>query len=348
MTTIGKLEALGHIRTQRHPTLPLTVCKYTRQFQARGLWDKQMLGMRGSVYDDDGNLVSQPLNKFFNYGEKPTPDGAYTVQRKLDGTCIVVFRYRGEPVVHTLGSFTSPQAAAARRHVERTYGWDWLEEGGTYVFEWLDPENFTTLRHRGEPTLVLLTWLVYGWEILIPATHWPGPVVESIRVLPGDIEALQAGVPDDEEGYVLVFDSFRLGQRNRMKIKGARYLALHRAKWNLTERVVWEYTFEKPDEQAAFLAQLDEEAVMWFCEIQARMRSHVAVIQARAEKSYRHVVEDGPTFRDQIEIAKQLDPPYRHAVLARLNGKEMPTALFAKEVRPRGSVPFAPATEEVA
>ena len=104
MVDIAKLEALGHIRTQRHPELPLVVCKYTRQFQQRGLWDKQMLGMRGSVYDTDGELISQPLRKFFNYGEKPTPDGTYTVQKKLDGTCIVAFRWDGIPVVHTLGS----------------------------------------------------------------------------------------------------------------------------------------------------------------------------------------------------------------------------------------------------
>ena len=74
MVSIEKLAQLGHIRTERHPTLPLVVCKYTRQFQARGLWDKQMLTMRGAVYHDDGQLVSQPLNKFFNYGEKPTPE----------------------------------------------------------------------------------------------------------------------------------------------------------------------------------------------------------------------------------------------------------------------------------
>lgn len=344
MVDIAKLESLGHIRTQRHPELPLIVCKYTRQFQQRGLWDKQMLGMRGAVYDTDGELISQPLRKFFNYGEKPKPDGTYTVQKKLDGTCIVAFRWNGIPVVHTLGSFTSPQAEAARQYIEDVYGWDWLGEGITYVFEWLDPDNFTTLQHRGDRQLVLLAWLINGWEILMPCESWPGPVVQTVD--PDDIDQLQANVPDDEEGYVLVFDSFQLGQRNRMKIKGERYLAMHRAKWNLTERVVWEYTFERPDEQAAFVAQLDEEARMWFDAVQNRMREHVTLMRSRADVAYQHAVNGGSTLREQIEVAKQLDPPYRHIVLYRLNGKQVDDSVFAREVKPKGSTPYAPVADE--
>lgn len=150
----------GWITTQRHPDLPLTVCKYARQYQALAQWDDVMLGMRGAVFDDDGRQVNAPLRKFFNYGEAPTPTGRYVVQEKLDGTCVVAFTWQGQPVVHTLGSFTSSQAIAARRHIETTYGFDWMESDRTYVNEWMDPDNFVTLPYRGAKRLVLLSAIV--------------------------------------------------------------------------------------------------------------------------------------------------------------------------------------------
>lgn len=345
---LQELEATGSIRTQRHPYLPLTVCKYTRQFQMRGEWDDVMLTMRGSVYDDDGHRVSQPLNKFFNYGEVAVPDGPYAVERKLDGTCIVVFAWEGQPVVHTLGAFTSPQAEAARRFIDETYGWEWLWTGQTFVFEWLDPDNFTTLRHRGPKQLVLLATLENGTEVPPSYTDWPGPVVELIEVLPDDIEALQAGIPDDEEGYVLVFGDRELGQHRRLKVKGARYLELARAKWNLTERTVWEYTFRRDiADKVAFAMQLDEEAQLWVSNVATSMRESVQLMHWGAERDLLQITGATHDHRERIEAAKQLEQPNRHYVLMRLNGKTPGEEPFIKAIKPRATASFAPAMAEV-
>lgn len=240
---IDNYRALGWISAQRHPSLPIIVCKYTRQFQQAGEWTDVMLGMRGAVYDDNGIKVSTPLNKFFNPGEWNDPAGDdFAVFDKLDGTCIVAFLWEGQPIVHTLGSFVSQQAKDAYRYIDRTFGFDWMWQGYTYVFEWLDPANFVALRWQGEPRLThLFVSDPNGMEVRV--NHWPGHYVE-YRAISGDPEQLRALVRDDEEGFVLVYSEIYRGQRRRLKIKGERYLALHRMVWGLSEATVWEALYQ--------------------------------------------------------------------------------------------------------
>src|ERR1700751_866526 len=61
---------------------------------------------RGSAYDEDGNLVSRPLHKFFNMGEKDylTPDklkertDVAAVFDKLDGSMVATAWVKGDMV----------------------------------------------------------------------------------------------------------------------------------------------------------------------------------------------------------------------------------------------------------
>lgn len=348
MIDIEAYRQRGWISTQRHPELPLTVCKYTRQFQHVGEWDEVMIGMRGAVYDDAGMRVNAPMHKFFNLGERPTPEGNYIVQEKLDGTCIVAFRWHGGPVVHTLGAFGSPQAIAARAWIERTFGWDWLDDDTTYVFEWMDAGNLTTLRWTGEPTLKLLFASDGIAEFLISSVQWPGERVGQIDVT-GTPEELATMVSDDEEGYVLVYDGAHMGQRHRLKVKGAHYLAMHRAVWGLSEKVVWEYLFDKTEmERALFLATLDEEARLWFRDVAAAMNADVAELRDEAERLYDHATTGVPDIRDRAATINRYDPVFKAYCFMRMNGKPRYENVLARHIKPKGHTPYTGIKDEAA
>lgn len=344
---IKQLRDLGWITTQRHPTLPLTVCKYSRHFQAYGNWDEVMLSMRGAVVDDHGVMVNHPMHKFFNLGEAETPSGKYIVQEKLDGTCIVVFQWEGHVIVHTLGAFGSPQAQAARGWIERNYGWDWMLPEDTYVFEWMDPDSFTTLRWRGEPTLKLLFVCDGIAEIAVePDGTWPGEIVR-ILDLEGDPESLATMVRDDEEGYVLVYDELHNWQRRRLKVKGARYLELHRMVWNLSETTVWEVLFQKSEmERALFRSTLDHEARTWFDETAARMTNAVSSMRAEADAVYDSIREGDK--RLMAARIKMRDPEIQPYLFMRMNGKPGGNGYLAKLIKPKGHTAYAAAREDEA
>lgn len=337
---INQLRDLGWITTQRHPTLPLTVCKYSRHFQAAGNWDDVMLTMRGAVVDDHGVRVNHPMHKFFNLGEAEAPTGRFTVQEKLDGTCIVVFQWEGKVLVHTLGAFGSPQALAAREWIERNFGWDWMLEEDTYVFEWMDPDNFTTLRWRGESTLKLLFVCDGVAEIAVePSGSWPGEIVRTLD-LQGDPEALAGMVRDDEEGYVLVYDDIYNWQRRRLKVKGARYLELHRMVWNLSETTVWEMVFQRSEmERALFRSTLDEEARMWFDETAARMKAAVADLRGQADAIYESIRESDK--RLMAARIKMRDADLQPYLFMRMNGKPGGDGYLAKLIKPKGHTAYA-------
>ena len=130
------------LHMQVHPTLPLRIYKYTQECVFSRAWDDITMNMRGTVIDDNGNLISNPFPKFFNLEElEPLgislPNLPYKVYDKADGSLIEVFMYCGDFVVSSAGSFTSPQAIAAEKLLKTKYSHllKHIEEGKTYLFE---------------------------------------------------------------------------------------------------------------------------------------------------------------------------------------------------------------------
>ena len=78
----------GLLECQSHPTLPLKIYNYSRDWQFEKKWDDITLAMRGTVLDNEGNLVAKSFNKFFNYEEIGNlPNEKFDVYEKLDGCC---------------------------------------------------------------------------------------------------------------------------------------------------------------------------------------------------------------------------------------------------------------------
>ena len=124
------------------------------------------------VRKSDNFVVSQGFSKFTNFGEKPDfqPwDNSWKIEarHKLDGSLLIVSRYKGEWILRTRGTVDA-------RQLQNGYEIDLLVEkyknffndperqiiaekyGKTYLFEWVTPSNVIVLRESDEPKLIFL------------------------------------------------------------------------------------------------------------------------------------------------------------------------------------------------
>src|SRR5690606_9414613 len=91
LSQIRELEKQGKITTQAHPSLPLIVCKYSREVMYSRDWDELTKKCRGLVVDvNTGEVVAEPFHKFFNYEEliqaEVPLNGNFRTMEKLDGS----------------------------------------------------------------------------------------------------------------------------------------------------------------------------------------------------------------------------------------------------------------------
>jgi RNA ligase len=115
MFALEKLEQYekdGLLRSQIHPTLPLRIYNYTETVQFEGKWDYITSACRGLVVEiPSGKIIARPFPKFFNIEEKKhTESDNFELYQKVDGSLGILFRYQGDIVLATRGSFTSDQA----------------------------------------------------------------------------------------------------------------------------------------------------------------------------------------------------------------------------------------------
>ena len=232
-------ESKGLVRSQTHPTLPLTIWNYTEKVQYESLWDEVTLAARGLVTDGSGRVVARPFSKFFNVEEgKHTPTQDFEVFEKMDGSLGIAFVYEERVVYATRGSFASDQAEWMTSWGGKYNFSNILVEGYTYLFEIIYPENRIVVDYGGESRLVLLgviktdTGEETSWDDLSAFEGW-----DLVKRYDGisDYTTLKGMVENNHEGFVVRFSN---GQR--VKIKGEEYLRLHRIMTNLSTTAIWE------------------------------------------------------------------------------------------------------------
>lgn len=232
-------ESKGLVRSQTHPTLPLTIWNYTEKVQYESLWDEVTLATRGLVTDGSGRVVARPFSKFFNIEEgKHTPTQEFEVFEKMDGSLGIVFVYQGQVVYATRGSFASDQAKWMADWGDRYNFSHIIVEGYTYLFEIIFAQNMIVVNYGGESRLVLLgvikidTGEETSWDDLSTFDGW-----ELVKRYDGisDYTTLKGMVKNNQEGFVV-----RFSNGDRVKIKGEEYLRLHRIMTNLSTTAIWE------------------------------------------------------------------------------------------------------------
>lgn len=228
---------LGLVRSQTHPTLPLTIYVYTETTAFERLWNNVTLQCRGLVIDDKDRCIVRCLTKFFNEDEPHALcgidwDDSPVVFDKLDGSLIQVVNDEEYGLVITSkGSFASDQAKWAKEIIDSKYKSGDFDKGKTYVFELIHPDNRIVVDYGGVRDLFLLAVvnIESGEEYDICDSSFDKfPRVKIIK----DQEAYLKRT--DIEGVVVKHGS------HRYKLKTGEYLRLHRIVTNFTPKRVWE------------------------------------------------------------------------------------------------------------
>ena len=264
---------------QVHPTLPLRIYKYSQECTFSRAWDGITLNMRGTVIDNEGNLVSNPFPKFFNLEElEPLgislPDLPYKVYDKVDGSLIEIFRFNGKLVVSSSGSFASAQAVVAEKLLNSKYAnlHHLFEDGITYLFELVFPLNKIVVNYGDEEKLVLLAIrnTATGEEDfsdeLIQMSMIGFDVTEEIKMSLDDLKnEVKRGDYINKEGFILVYQN-----GFRVKMKYAEYFRLHKIVCNVNEKFVWEFVSQnKPIE----LANIPDETFQFIKDTEKALRN---------------------------------------------------------------------------
>lgn len=242
---IEAFEAAGLVSVRPHNTLPLRIVNYTPRAQYERAWTPELLQCRGIVFDDQWQLVARSLPKFFNYEEHlgaeplagPLSQGPFTVTEKYDGSLGIVFRWKEHLLLATRGSFHSEQAERGNEILYRTMierGWRFDGDTHTHLFEIIYPENRIVVNYGKDERL---QWLASIHTATGREDAHFGPDFGGLEHYPArSPEELKRQLRANAEGYVLRFND---GQR--VKIKFAEYVRLHRIVTGLSTTSVWEH-----------------------------------------------------------------------------------------------------------
>ena len=218
---------------------------------------------RGLILNEDTNeIVSFPFTKFGNFGESYCPEIDWTTARcgeKIDGSLVKIVNVCDNLLISTNGTILASKAPVAEQIgckystfddivadvldvVLEKSGWQkklqeeglgvlW-EEGYTYMFELCSPWTRVVVPHK-ENKLYFLG--KRNNETFEETYFTDDPIMSKIfdtpRVFPlksiDECLAATKEMPWDEEGYVVCDGKF-----NRVKVKSAAYLAVHRLKGN--------------------------------------------------------------------------------------------------------------------
>jgi RNA ligase len=332
---VAALQA-GHVRAQRHLERPYVIYNYTEVCQYAGAWTPVTLACRGLIVDEStGRVLARPLPKFFNHSEGRAPripaGMKVTVTDKADGSLGLIFRDGDRIAVATRGSFASEQALHATELLNTRYPRFRPPDGVTVLVEIVYPGNRIVVDYAGLDDLVLLgavdiaTGCTSGPEAV---PDWPGPVVETFGYATF-AEALAAAPRDGREGLVVHVPA----TDERVKIKYAEYVRLHRLVTGLTARTVWDVLAAGGDLDA-LTAPLPDEFHAWVRKVADDLTARVEARAAQVEAAFAEFMAALPgdwTRRDFA--ARAVRHPDRGALFQRLDGTDYRPGLWQR-VRP--------------
>jgi T4 RnlA family RNA ligase len=315
----------GLLFKQTHRSLPLSIWNYTPNVQYGDLWDEVTLACRGLVTDNRGNVVARPFNKFFNLEEnKHTPTSDFEVFDKMDGSLGIMFKYNGEMICATRGSFTSDQSKWMTDFAQKYNYQDIIVDGFTYLFEIIYPENRIVVDYNGEERLVLLG--IINTETGEELPH--NELFEGFDVVKKydgvrDYSELKGKVEHNSEGFVVRFSN---GQR--VKIKGEEYLRLHKIMTNVSTTGVWEFLSNGGDINE-FLKDVPDEFYAKVKSYADTLRYGVMQVSeycGKAHYNFRYGKysdrEVEPTKKEFAQhVMENGHPPYRAVMFAMWDGK---------------------------
>jgi len=213
-------------------------------------WTQDNKHMRSVVVNYDGEVISAGFPKFTNWGENPdnfpVPNSLRncTVMEKLDGSLLIVSKYKGQYILRTRG--TVDASTMANGHELELFKEKFLKSlthdtpdtwNVSILFEWVSPINKIVLNYGDEPDWYVVgivhhsDYSLYSQEDLDmwaknkgfkrPATY----TFTDVNDLLQNVEQWKG-----KEGVCV----YSKNDQTIHKVKGAWYLALHHMKSELS------------------------------------------------------------------------------------------------------------------
>lgn len=128
------------------------VLKYKKRVFFDDLWNEYLEECRGTIVDEEFNVVQRPFTKIYNYGvEKNAPvladDTEVTAHRKVNGFMVAMTWHNDSLLISTTGSTDSDFVAMARELIDEAHYADVLRQmpDFTLMFECV---------HRNDPHII--------------------------------------------------------------------------------------------------------------------------------------------------------------------------------------------------
>lgn len=195
------------------------------------------------IRQSDNHVISQGFRKFTNFHETPAfePwDVSWPIEArmKIDGSLLIVSRYKGQPIIRTRGSFdysgmtNADEIPALMEQYPKAFNNTWLaNESHSFLYEWTSPNNVIVLREHDKPRLTLIGIVEHRDAYYVEQTMLDA-VAEKLgllRPIPLDfkdiIEVRSTVLPwKGKEGIV----AYSPDGQTLKKFKATEYLDLHR------------------------------------------------------------------------------------------------------------------------
>lgn len=165
------VESHPELVTMKQQSNGLYVLKYKNKVFYKNLWTPELLECRGTVIDEDFNVVQRPFTKIYNLhenGARIPRDEIVIASRKVNGFMCAATIHNGEMLVSTTGSCDSDFVGYAKEMLSKTKVEEYLLShtliGGGYtsMFEIVHPEDPHIV--KDEPGVYLLSIREKSWE----------------------------------------------------------------------------------------------------------------------------------------------------------------------------------------
>jgi RNA ligase len=219
---------------------------------------------------------------------------------------------KGEWILATRGSFTSPQAIKGKEILNK-HDISSIRKDNTYLFEIIYPENRIVVDYGNEEKLVVLGAIHTETGDEIPDSSLRllqdcgFEVVTTYKTWGEGYDLLKEEISKDKEGYVIRFKN-----GFRMKIKGDEYKRLHRILTNISNRDIWEYLkSNKPFDE--LLEKVPDEFNDWVKETVKDLQNKFDSIKNTVEGEFKELINK-KEFAEKIK-----DNPNRSFLFKRLD-----------------------------
>lgn len=244
----------------------LSLFNYSPNCQFERVWNIFTTSSRGLVLDiPNKKIIALGLPKFMNVGEPGNmlhelPLEPFTIWQKIDGSCVMVYYYKGSWKCCTRGSFNSEQAKWAQEIIDNNN--PKLNKKYSYVFELIYPENRIVVKYDTIELILLTAFdLSTGEEIEYDLASsfitTQSSQFNKLDRLPytkiDDILIYCTTSDKNEEGFVVQFDGGL-----RVKVKTDKYKTLHRLISDISPKRIWENIVKGTDKGEVISSLPDE------------------------------------------------------------------------------------------